>query len=714
VEDALRETSCAAPDAMRRRLWQNIVEKRHESQAKAQSEGSPHVWRSVLQSRTARLTAAAVVFAGALAVGVETFRPRQSSRPHAFSAEIRANTALDLDPKAAIPLRQAQPEDFDVTWDGEGGGSLKIMSGSSVRILAPHWTDGKWDDVVAWAHRQLTEVQESTATSVPAHASRFAALLTSEGNLAIVEIKDYDQSRALLQWQVESTALPGFGPVQVVTLACVEPNHPSAQPCAIDFDTGRTSVIPAQALALAPEGFLGWLEQNGIDAVARMSDAGGCLTGVGLIVQPSEPGLWTAIPALGIRDIMSGASYQSRDPILFREGQYQFIHPFKTREGGVGVLEMRGVDRSAGTVQFRYKMVLEDAPAGTEGEMQDDADSLQLLQSANWLCDLGKSLLIYANDHEDRLPESLAIREFAQSEEEYQWLVKDVEYLGKGVTCAQSPSLLVAYDRTLLALGKGTTALFLDSHIEYVGPEKFAEYGLSGGVEAVMQRNAERDRHDRSREHLERLGRSLRTYGNFNQNRLPPSLEEIRQYLGREERYQWIAANVEYLGAGHTFAEPPSLVIAYDRSFLATGEGTYALFPDNHVEFIKPEKLAEHGLPAGVEDVTQVDAETLRSATWLCDLGKSLLIYANQNEDRLPESLAIRELANSEEQYQWMVKDVEYLGAGVTLAQSPSLVVAYDKTLLAAGKRTNVLFLDSHIELLSPDQLQKHGIELKR
>jgi hypothetical protein len=318
IEDVLRETDCAAPDALRRRLWQDIAQKRHESQAKAQNDGSPHVWRSVLQSRTARLTAAAVVFLAALAVGVETFRPRQSNQPHAFSAEIRANTALDLDPEAAIPLRQAQPEDFDVTWDGEGGGSLKIMSGSSVRILAPRWTDCKWDDVVSWAHSRLTEVQESTVASVPAHASRFAAILTSEGNLAIVQIKEYDQSRALLQWQVEGTDLPGYGPVQVVTLTCVDRDKASAQPCAIDFDTGRTSVIPAQALGLAPEGFLGWLEQNGIDAIARISDEGGGLTGVGLVVQTGEPGLWTAIPALGIRDIMAGVSYQSRDPILFR------------------------------------------------------------------------------------------------------------------------------------------------------------------------------------------------------------------------------------------------------------------------------------------------------------------------------------------------------------------------------------------------------------
>ncbi len=470
-----------------------------------------------------------------------------------------------------------------------------------MRILAPSWTDPEWDDVVSWAHRRLAQVRESTAASVPAHASRFAAILTSEGNLAVVQIGDYDENKARLQWQVENAILPGYGPVQVVTLACVEPNHPSAQACAIDFDTGRTIAIPAQALGLAPEGFLGWLEQNGIDALARTSDEADCLAGVGLFTQTWEAGLWARMPAPAVRDAVTRISYQSRDPILYREGQYQRVHPFRTREGGIGILQMRGVDLARQTVEFRYRMVLEDAPAGTVGEAQADAESLRLARSGEWMNRLGWSLLIYGSENEDRLPQSLEeMGKYADSEEQYQWLVANVEYVGAGMLfSSQSPSLVLAYDKTLLAQGKGTHVLFLDTHIDFVEPEGFGQYGLSGGVEAVRQKNAERDELDRSRERLERLGRSLRTYGNFNQNRLPPSLEEVRQHLGREERYQWLVENVEYLGAGLLFSQSPSLVVAYDRTFLATGEGTYVLFLDNHVEFIGPEKLAEHGLPAG-------------------------------------------------------------------------------------------------------------------
>ena len=96
---------------------------------------------------------------------------------------------------------------------------------------------------------------------------------------------------------------------------------------------------------------------------------------------------------------------------------------------------------------------------------------------------------------------------------------------------------------------------------------------------------------------LNRLGRSLRFYAHENEDRLPSSLEEIRKHISRQERYQWLVENVEYLGAGLLFSQSPSQVVAYDRTLLAAGKGTNALFLDSHVEFIEPEALAKHGLP---------------------------------------------------------------------------------------------------------------------
>ncbi len=477
------QTDAGRDEQVLERVLVAYRERRREDARRPQSMGD-----IIMHNRTVHIAAAAVIVVAALAIGVEVLRPAGTDGPSAFSAQLQANTALDLDPKAAIPLRQAQPGDFDVTWDAEDGGTLRIMSSSSLRLLAPPWPDAEWDDVVGWAHARLEKVLNSTATSVAARERRFAAILTSEGNLAIVQIGDYDEDKARLRWQVESTVQPGFGPVQEVTLTCVDPNNPSPQPCAIDFDTGQTSVIPSRALRLTPELFSGWLEENGIDAIAGMTDAGSGLSGVGLACEGISLGVWTVVPGQAARDIVGRIPYQSRDPILFQEGRYQIVYAFKTREGAVGILQMRGADRDRRTVQFRYKLVQPDTPAGAESQTQEDDESLQLLNSARWLCDLGKSVLLYASDHEDRLPESLeALREYAKSDEEYRWMIEDVEYLGKGVTTDDPYSLIVAYDKALLPKGKGTNVLFLDSHIEYAASERLAELGLPAGPQDALQ-----------------------------------------------------------------------------------------------------------------------------------------------------------------------------------------------------------------------------------
>jgi len=441
-----------------------------------------------MNSKIAKLAVAAVVVVAALAVGVEQFTRTKRDKTHAFSAEIQANMALDLDPKGAIPLRQTQPGDFDVTWDGEDGGTLRIMPGSSLRLCTPSKRQPKADQALLWAHSILAEMPESTTTSVSARESRFAAILTSEGNLAVVQIGEYDENKARLQWQVENPTAPGFGPVQIVTLSCLDPENPSAQPCAIDFDTGQTSVIPAQVLSLPSEDLLDWLQQNGIDAIARVTDDSGSLVGAGLVVQDLDPGYWVMARALLVRHAIAPILYESRDPILYQEGQFQRVHPFKTREGGIGILQMRNADHSKQTVQFRYKMVQEDSAIALDSTGEKDAELAPIHASATWLCDLGKYVLLYAGEHEDRLPQSLEeLRDYAESDENYRWMVNDVEYLGAGLTCADPLSLVVAYDRALLAAGKGTNVLFLDSRIEFVEAERLPTLGLpAGSAEAAV------------------------------------------------------------------------------------------------------------------------------------------------------------------------------------------------------------------------------------
>jgi hypothetical protein len=468
--------SFGAGPEMDKRLWQGMAERRHEPPTAVQQRGNVRIWRILMNSKITKPALAAVVAVAALAVGVEKLTGTKPDKTHAFSAEIRAGMALDLDPKAAIPLRPTQPEDFDVTWDGEDGGTLRIIPGSSLRLCTPSTRQPKADEALLWAHSILGEMPESTMTSVSARESRFAAILTSEGNLAVVQIGDHDEKKAQLQWQVDDPALPGYGPVQVVTLACADPENASAQPCAVDFDTGQASVIPTKALSLPPEDFLNWLQQHGIDAIAQATDDSGSLLGVSLVVQDLGPVSWVVARALFARHAITPSMYESRDPIVYLQGQVQRVHAFKTREGGIGILQMQNADPSRQTVQFRYKMV--------QGEYQEEAELRLIYQSGNWLCDLGRDVLIYSNDHEDRLPQSLEeMRERVDDEAYYQWMVQDVAYLGAGVTTEDPLSQVIAYDRTLLAMGKGTNVLFLDSRIKFLEPEELKELGLPASAE---------------------------------------------------------------------------------------------------------------------------------------------------------------------------------------------------------------------------------------
>jgi len=481
IEEIVSKANCEAPDAMRRRLWKDVADQLHQSQATMQGRSSAGVWRILMNSRMARSAVAAVVVVAALAVGVERLTRSKPNKVQAFSAKIQANMALDLDPEAALPLREAQPEDFDVTWSSEHGGSLQILPGSSLRILACPFIDPQWDGAISWSYSNLAKLKESTATRVvPTKREPFVAVLTSEGNLAVIKIGGRKETHAWLSWQVERPVSPVYSEVQTLTVRIVDPQGDGAEDGAVDLDTGQILSIPADVLTLPTAEMLTWLEQNGIDAIARKTEEGYGLTGVGLVFWTWSPGSWAGDDALEVRQDMASASFQPRRPLLYQEGQYQYAFPFKTREGGIGMLQMLAVNAAEQTVQFRYKMVQEGDGETPEASAEVDAESQRLAESVDRLMRFGRSLLVYANDHNDELPQTFQdMKDYADSKQDYQWIVENTEYLGVGITTADSPLLMLAYDRTLLEKGKGTYVLFLDCHAEFIEPERLPQYGLS-------------------------------------------------------------------------------------------------------------------------------------------------------------------------------------------------------------------------------------------
>jgi len=101
------------------------------------------------------------------------------------------------------------------------------------------------------------------------------------------------------------------------------------------------------------------------------------------------------------------------------------------------------------------------------------------IESAKKLSNLGKALFIYANDNDDKYPDSMHEMRGYLKTEDFAWTWQNVEYLAKGKTLAVRPDTVIAYDKKLLAERKGTNVLFNDSHVEFVKPERLKELGIS-------------------------------------------------------------------------------------------------------------------------------------------------------------------------------------------------------------------------------------------
>lgn len=101
--------------------------------------------------------------------------------------------------------------------------------------------------------------------------------------------------------------------------------------------------------------------------------------------------------------------------------------------------------------------------------------------SARRLRDLSRMLVTYAKDHEGAFPETLSAVHEYDVEGHLDWLIEHSEYIGRGKSLQDSLTTALAYDRSLLQDGKGTNVLFLDTHTEYVKPDRLRALGILPG-----------------------------------------------------------------------------------------------------------------------------------------------------------------------------------------------------------------------------------------
>jgi beta-lactamase regulating signal transducer with metallopeptidase domain len=156
------------------------------------------------------------------------------------------------------------------------------------------------------------------------------------------------------------------------------------------------------------------------------------------------------------------------------------------------------------------------------------------------------------------------------------------------------------------------------------------------------------------------------------------------------------------------FQVRPYEAVAFEGVSLVPGQKSTVTITGGSLQ----EKAARAG--GAVSGLDKAIARKEYSHTCLANLGKAVLLYANDHADQLPPTIEkVREYLNSVE-VEWLLANAAYLGKDLSVADYPGRVVAYDKTLWAEGEGTNVLYLDSHVDFENLQELERLGIPSAR
>jgi beta-lactamase regulating signal transducer with metallopeptidase domain len=228
-------------------------------------------------------------------------------------------------------------------------------------------------------------------------------------------------------------------------------------------------------------------------------------------------------------------------------------------------------------------------------ELRQRSDALKKLRS------LGLMLIMYANDNEEKYPNSLEDINPYDKDEILPWALENVRYLGQAKTITIDPQALIAYDRKMLLEKGDTNVLFNDSHVEFCNTKRLKDIGIDAGAERRLESGIK----------LKLIGTALLVYSADHQDEYPDTLEELRLY-DIDQEVAWGLESVDYLGKGKKRTYPPETIIAYDRLLLngMKDRGTNVLYNDGHLAFEKTETLAKLGIKSQRETDVQVQRDS--------------------------------------------------------------------------------------------------------
>jgi len=422
---------------------------------------------------------------------------------------------------------------------------------------------------------------------------------------------------------------------------------------AIDFDTGT---LHSSGDSETPEGFDNWLKTMGIDAVSMYTGVYG-LCGFEMIVVPVEKEMWNTSPEQVIKFISGGEPGTPAN--ISGKGELPATYFFKTREGGIGVLQITGFNENPKGVKIRYKMV-ENSAGRNENKTSEDLQKstgqaeepikkpniLSKPPKAEPITLLGMQLIDVTPElqAEHRLyhpfgvlildpgfgHQRLGIGELQKGY--YFWMIgnKEIKNIREMITeilrinAKPKPTEggfidegNKGYVRVVYGYGngKGTNTQYLQFTEGDVKELRRAGRVLGIPDDKLYHSNdKEIETRIESAKKLSDLWNALFVYANDHTGEYPDDIGQLESY-DRDGILKWAMENVGYLGQGKTITIGPQAVIAYDNTLLKKDEGTNILYNDSHVAFeklqrletlgIKPQPKTEAGKPVGQSEANK-------------------------------------------------------------------------------------------------------------
>ncbi|MDD5458602.1 MAG: M56 family metallopeptidase [Phycisphaerae bacterium] len=160
-----------------------------------------------------------------------------------------------------------------------------------------------------------------------------------------------------------------FGPVKEVTIPV---DGTRVGTFFLDFESGQL-ISPPPSLNAKDDTGSKWAIDNGVDAIAEKLTTGPHLWGLGCVFLEIMPDQWDIItPEKLLAEVNLG---HLKGEALGRNQKQPATFAFKTREGGIGVLQIIGFTHEQDGVKIRYKMV--ENNTATESSSQISAISDQ-------------------------------------------------------------------------------------------------------------------------------------------------------------------------------------------------------------------------------------------------------------------------------------------------------------------------------------------------